>query len=150
MSFVLKNVSKSYIQNKKEIKVLKNINLVFPDKGIVCITGKSGSGKTTLMNLMTRIDKQSSGEIFYQGIDISKLNEKKLCLFRNQETGIVFQHFNLLMDETVLENILLPKAIGDKSGENEELNALLHQVGFDKNILLKRVKDLSGGEKQRV
>ena len=150
MSFVLKNVSKSYIQNKKEIKVLKNINLVFPDKGIVFITGKSGSGKTTLMNLMTRIDKQSSGEIFYQGINISKLNEKKLCLFRNQEIGIVFQHFNLLMGETVLENILLPKAIGDKSGENEELNALLHQVGFNKTILLKRVKDLSGGEKQRV
>lgn len=151
MTFVLKKVNKSYFNKKIEHKVLKNINLTFPEKGLVFICGKSGSGKTTLLNLLTKIDKQTSGDIFYKGTKINKLNEKETCVFRNKEIGIVFQSFNLIDDKNSLENILMPRNIFKKKEEiNLKVDDLLKKVGLEKEVLFKDVKDLSGGEKQRI
>lgn len=149
MLYEIKNLSKTFNQSER---ALHNINLTFESNGLICISGKSGSGKTTLLNMLSLLDIPTSGSVCFHGEDISKWNNKRKEIYLNKEIGILFQHYQLLEDQTVLYNIALPALV---SGQKEEYafktaKKLLSLFGFDKNIHSQPVCNLSGGEKQRI
>ena len=146
----LLNLSKSFSVNKK-VKVLKKINFKFRLGKIYSLMGPSGSGKSTLLNLVSLIDRPSSGLIKYFGNQIDYNKNKLNDLFRANNIGIIYQQDNLLNDFTALENVYLASlAAGSKKVEAiNKAKQILKSVG-----LLKRLdhypSELSGGEKQRV
>ncbi len=146
----LLNLSKTFF-SKKNVKVLKKINFKFRLGKIYSLMGPSGSGKSTLLNLISLIDRPSSGLIKYFGNQINYNKNKENDLFRADNIGIIYQQDNLLTDFTALENVYLASlAAGNKKVEAiNKAKHILKSVG-----LLKRLdhypSELSGGEKQRV
>ena len=126
--------------------VLNDVNLT-ADKGhFIAILGHSGSGKSTLLNVLSSILTPASGKVFYDGEDISSLSKKKIAELRRDKIGFVFQHYMLLPNLTVKENIMLGAKEDTSEDELKELCALL---GIEK-YLEKYPYMLSGGEQQRV
>src|SRR5690625_1865164 len=105
------NIKKSYGNKFNRTEVLKGIDLSLGKGEFVSIMGASGSGKTTLLNVLSSIDKVTSGHIYIDGFDFTSLKDKKLADFRKTDLGFIFQEYNLLDTLTVKENIMLPLAI---------------------------------------
>lgn len=128
---------------------MKNINYEFELGKIYAIRGKSGSGKTTLLSLISGLEVNYEGEIFYEGSDLKKMD---LDHYRNTDIGIVFQSYNLLPHLTALENIILSMDISHIKVDNnkEEALRLMESVGLNRNQANRRILKLSGGEQQRV
>jgi len=147
----LKNITKSF-KNGDYSFSLKEINLSFSSPSLVAIIGKSGSGKSTLGNLIGAILTPDEGQIYFNGEIIDKSSSKKLAEYRNQHIGFVFQHYNLIEEKSVIDNVMFPCLINDKDKKyaRREAEILLKNIGFDENFYAKRVSSLSGGEKQRV
>ena len=146
----LKNLTKTFTA-KQNIKVLKKINYKFKLGKIYSLMGPSGSGKSTLLNLISLIDRPSSGLIKYQGKQVSFNKNEDNDLFRAKIIGIIYQQDNLLTDFTALENVYLASlaaGIQKKYAENKA-KSLLKTVGLS-NRLDHYPAELSGGEKQRV
>ena len=149
----LHNVSRFYRISKNEEKyVLRDISLSFPHRGLVSILGKSGCGKSTLLNIIGKIDKPSEGVVYFNNKDISKLNEKKTTVFRNQIISYIFQHYHLLESQTAIYNVMLPALISGDTYKVARRKAenLLSSFSIDKSLHDKRCADLSGGEKERI
>ena len=147
------NVSRKYaIKGKEDFYALKNVTLMFASTGFVSIVGRSGSGKSTLLNLIGRIDKESSGEIIIDNKSISNLKGTKLSKYYKDHVGILFQQYNLLEDETVLFNVMLPLLINGRKVKETKTKAeeLLKQINIKEELFCKKASLLSGGEKQRV
>ena len=146
----LSNLTKTYLA-QKNIKVLKKINFKFKFGKIYSLIGPSGSGKSTLLNLLSLIDRPSSGLIRYQGKQIDFKKNKENDLFRANNIGIVYQQDNLLNDFTAIENVYLSSlAIGIKKEEAKfKAKNILKIVGLS-NRLYHYPTELSGGEKQIV
>lgn len=142
-----KNIKKQY----GSIEVLKGVDIHIKESEVVSIVGSSGAGKTTLLTILGTLDKPSSGEIVFNGVNITSLNEKKLAAFRNQHIGFVFQFHHLLPEFTAIENICIPAFINKISKKEAELkaNKLLDLLGLTHRINHKP-SELSGGEQQRV
>jgi lipoprotein-releasing system ATP-binding protein len=156
MLLELKNVSKQYSSPDGVTDVpyiLKDVALQVNSGETVAITGPSGSGKSTLLNIIGALDKPTSGQVFLDGRDISKLHDKELTTVRNRQIGFVFQLHHLLPQCTVLENVLiptLPDADRSRKGEAEiRAKYLLERIGL-KDRFYYRPGRLSGGERQRV
>ncbi|MEM5853095.1 MAG: ABC transporter ATP-binding protein [Candidatus Aenigmatarchaeota archaeon] len=147
----LKNVSKIYKMDEVEVVALKDVNLKIMEKEFVAIIGPSGSGKSTLLHLIGLLDKPTSGKVFLDGIDTSKLKDKQLARLRGEKIGFVFQFFNLYPTLTALENVELPMIIAEKNKKESEKRAieLLKKVGLEKRAD-HLPSQLSGGERQRV
>ncbi len=147
----LKNVHKIYDMGENKVKALNDISLEIREGDFVALMGPSGSGKSTAMNLVGSLDVPTSGKIFLDGNDISKLTESDLAQIRGKKIGFIFQSFNLIPNLTAIENVMLPmmfqgKTIEERQKKGEELLALVE---------LKERKDhypnqLSGGQQQRV
>ena len=145
----LVNVSKIFKTSYKEKnKVIKDINLKLPNKGLVFVVGKSGSGKTTLLSLIGGLEKVSGGNIFVNNIDITKLKHSKLDGYRNNIAGYIFQDYQLIENLTIFENIKMMLDFKNEVNYQKVLNAL-KQVGLE-GYESRFPKELSGGEKQRV
>jgi putative ABC transport system ATP-binding protein len=141
----LDNVYKSF--DKEKTYILNNVNFIVEDGDFIAIMGKSGAGKTTLLNILGTIDTLSSGKYTYNNINLDKMNEKSLAEFRNKNIGIVFQDYNLIMEYSVKQNILLPKIFAkDKNNNIDEIARKLDIT----SLLERKAKFLSGGEQQRV
>ena len=146
----LLNINK-YFENQKKIKVLKKVSYKFKKGKIYSLIGPSGSGKSTLLNLLSLIDRPTSGTINIGNEVINFSNSTKNDLLRANKIGIIYQQDNLLPDFTTLENVYLASlaAGNDKELSISKANKLLKKVG-----LLNRSNhfpsELSGGEKQRV
>jgi lipoprotein-releasing system ATP-binding protein len=142
-----KNIRKQY----GSLEVLKGVDVHIKPSEVVSIVGSSGAGKTTLLTILGTLDKVTSGEIIFNGVNITSLNEKKLAAFRNQHIGFVFQFHHLLPEFTALENICIPAFINKTSKKDAELkaNGLLDLLGL-KNRAGHKPSELSGGEQQRV
>lgn len=153
MFIELKNISKGYkTSNGKDFFALSNINLSLNKSGFLAIIGRSGSGKTTLANIIAFYDFDFVGSIYVSGKKISSLSKKEKQLFRDKNVGMVFQQYHLLMEEDVVSNISLPLLI---SGEKKEIAIdktvkVLEKISFPKKLYYEKVKNLSGGEQQRV
>ncbi len=146
----LKNLSKTFFE-KKNIKVLKKINYKFELGKIYSLMGPSGSGKSTLLNIISLIDRPSSGSIKFQNRIIDFKNNKKNDLFRANNIGIIYQQDNLLPDFTALENVYLASLASglEKEKAKNKAKIILKKVGL-LNRLDHYPNELSGGEKQRV
>ena len=129
--------------------VLKDISYEFEKGKMYCIVGKSGAGKTTLLSLLSGLAKPSSGDIFYDGKSIAKIDK---YTFRSKFIGVVFQSFNLITKYTALENVVLSMDIAGYKTKNKKARALelLQSVGLDEEEANRRVLKLSGGQQQRV
>lgn len=147
-----KNLTKVYRTAVDEVKVFENVNVEIRTGSAVAIVGQSGRGKTTLLNVLSGLDRPTSGEVFYNGIRMDNLKEESLSDFRNQNVGFVFQHHYLLEDFTAIDNILIPLRIGMK--EKDDVSAKAAKGWMDALGLKKRYHhypdQLSGGERQRV
>ncbi len=142
-----KQIKKKY----GELEVLKGVDLHIKPSEIVSIVGSSGAGKTTLLTILGTLDKPTSGEIEFNGVNITSLTEKKLAQFRNQHIGFVFQFHHLLPEFTALENVCIPAFINKISKKEAEHDAmeLLNLLGL-KGRASHKPSELSGGEQQRV
>lgn len=154
MSFLrLSNATRKYVlDDEKERIALNNVSISFPETGLVAIVGKSGSGKSTIINLISLLDKPTSGSVYFKDDEINKWTQKKKDYFHNQNIGIIFQHYNLLENETVLFNVMLPMLIAGKTAKHAERDAikLCESINFSPGLYHHKCKDLSGGEKERV
>lgn len=144
----LENVGYKY-KDSKDDYVFSNINFEFEKGKVYAIKGKSGAGKTTLLSLICGLDKKYDGNIYYQNKNLKKLD---LDRYRNNDIGIVFQSYNLLVHMNAIENVVLSMDINGIKEKNKNKVALeyLKQVGLDSNQAKRRVLKLSGGEQQRV
>ncbi len=141
-----KNVNKIYKMGEVEIKALNNTSFTIDKGELVVILGPSGAGKTTLLNILGGMDNATSGEVFIDGIDITKLNRKKLIQYRRNDIGFVFQFYNLIQNLTALENVELAVEL---CKDHLSPNKVLNNVGLD-NRKNNFPSQLSGGEQQRV
>lgn len=145
------DVSKTYNDAGREIKVLDGINFSLASGESIAIMGASGSGKSTLLNVLGGLDKASSGHVYLQGKSLADFSDKELSQFRNRHLGFVYQMHHLLMEFTALENVAMPLLIrGEKKAAAEKQALLiLEKVGLAERLTHKP-SALSGGERQRV
>ncbi len=140
----IKNITKAFGDNE----VLKGVNINVEEKEVICIIGASGSGKSTLLRTINQLEKMDSGEILFEGNNISELDINKY----RQEVGMCFQSFNLFNNKNVLGNCILPLIKVKKMKKEEATEIALEQlekVGMSK-FASQKVTTLSGGQKQRV
>ena len=151
MLLKVEDLHKSYSLSKRDIPVLKGVNLELGQGEIIAIMGKSGAGKSTLLNIIGTLDKPQKGIIEFNGENILKYSEKQLANFRNKNIGFVFQFHYLLPEFTALENIMLPGLI---RGENmpdlrDRAKKILDMIELGDREE-HRSGELSGGEQQRI
>ena len=145
------NIEKYYGNKSNITKAINNISFTVEEGEFIGVMGASGSGKTTLLNCISTIDKVSSGHIFINNNDITKLNTKKIAKFRREELGFIFQDFNLLDTLTCYENIALALTISRVN--HKEIDSRVKEVASKLGIieiLNKYPYEVSGGQKQRV
>lgn len=146
-----RQVSKTYDTPTGGRTVLRDVSFQVPRGRTVSIVGRSGSGKSTLLNLAAGIDAPSSGRIYIEDQEISRLSDRRRTLLRRRKVGLIFQFFHLLSHLTVLENVFLPELIAGGQYEDFRRRALdlLEKVGLDDRSE-DNIQKLSGGEMQRV
>jgi len=144
-------IYKSYGNKLNKQDVLKGLDLTIEQGEFVSIMGPSGSGKTTLLNVLSSIDKVSSGTITIDGKEITRMKEKQLAEFRKYHLGFIFQEYNLLDTLTVKENILLPLSITKtaKREADQKFFAVASELGIAE-MAGKYPNEISGGQKQRT
>ncbi len=145
-----KNIHKHF----NDLHVLKGVDLAIQKSEIVSIVGSSGAGKTTLLQILGTLDRPSKDfqeSILIDGMEVTRLSEKKMAKFRNENIGFIFQFHQLLPEFNALENVCLPGMIAGKSKKqlDKEASALLDYLGVLHRKLHKPT-ELSGGEQQRV
>ena len=143
------NLSKSFFVDNNKIEVLDNISLSIERGDLVALSGRSGAGKSTLLQILASLDAPSSGSIKYDDKLITSFNNSDLSNIRLNNFGFVYQFHHLLEDLTVIENILIPLEISNKSVDKSEVIKIIDEVGLSNRINHHPWK-LSGGEKQRV
>lgn len=145
------NIEKYYGTKKNLTKAIDNMSFDIDEGEFTAIMGASGSGKTTLLNCISTIDKVSSGHIYMNKKDITRLKGNALNKFRRDELGFIFQDFNLLDTLTAYENIALALSIQNINSKeiDKRVNAIAEKLGII-SLLTKYPYQLSGGEKQRV
>ncbi|HUV53586.1 MAG TPA: ABC transporter ATP-binding protein [Candidatus Krumholzibacteriaceae bacterium] len=142
---------KTYMQGGRPLEVLKGLSLTVEPGEFTAIMGPSGSGKSTLLNMIGALDRPTSGKVYINGVDLSKLNDNQVAELRNKEIGFIFQFFNLIPRMDARGNIELPMAIAGVSRSERHKRAfhLLEMVGLGDRADHKP-SQLSGGEQQRV
>ena len=148
----LRQVVKEYGSLAGGVVALKGIDLQVKKGEFAVITGKSGAGKTTLVNMITGLDKSTSGEIWVDGTPVHKLGAEKAARWRGQNVGVVFQSFELLPTLTVLQNVMLPMDFAHKGSIRQQRKRAMHlleQVGIAEHAH-KLPSAVSGGQQQRV
>ena len=145
------NLQKDFKNNRNTFKILKDINLDVKEGEFLSIMGPSGAGKTTLLNILSTIDKPTSGKVYYENKDINKISNKELSKFRRDNIGFIFQDYNLLDSMSVEDKIALPLVIANEkqSKIKSEIIKLSKFFGIEAH-LKKYPYELSGGQKQRV
>ncbi|MFR2891130.1 ABC transporter ATP-binding protein [Peptoniphilus grossensis] len=142
------NLTKVYDAEVK-VEALVDVNFNLSKGDLVAIIGDSGSGKSTFLHLLAGVDKPSSGDIFIEDKNITKLNREDLTIFRRRNIGVIYQFFNLIPNINVKKNILLPILLDDKKVDQEYFDEILSILGI-KDKLNRFPRELSGGEQQRV
>jgi len=148
----LNDVVKTYETGAGDVTVLKNITLQLQAGEFVSIVGPSGSGKSTLLNMITGIDRPTSGEVHVSGEAVHAMNENQLARWRGRHIGVIFQFFQLLPTLTIAENVILPMDFCSMYHKRERVERAMHLldlVGIAEHAD-KLPSALSGGEQQRA
>ena len=149
-----KDLCKTYVIDKRQNNVLKNVNLEVKEGEMVAIMGPSGSGKSTLLYAISGMDRATSGQVLFEGKDLTKLSEKELAKIRLDEMGFIFQQMYMMKNLTILDNIVLPAAESKKSKESREEKQergeqLMRKMGII-DIADNDINEVSGGQLQRA
>jgi len=148
----IRDLDKVYTTGKMDFHALKGVDLSINEGEMVAIVGPSGSGKSTILNMITGIDRPTSGSVLIDGNSIERMKEDKLAKWRGENIGIVFQFFQLFPTLTALENVMLPMDLARKGSVKERRQKAvrnLELVGLG-DKLQNLPSELSGGEQQRV
>lgn len=148
----LRNVVKTYRTAAGDLIALKNINAEFERGEFVGIIGKSGAGKSTLVNMVTGVDRLTSGEVIVDGTSVHRLNENQMALWRGLNVGVVYQSFELLPMLSLIDNVMLPMdfcGLYKPRKSQERARQLLTRVGLEEHMRKPPTK-ISGGQQQRV
>lgn len=145
----VENLTKTYGSDENLVHAVNDVSFSVEKGEFVAIVGASGSGKSTLLHLIGGVDRPTSGKIFVDGNDISKMNDDKLAVFRRRQVGIVYQFYNLIPILTVEENITLPCDLDGRGVDRERLEMILDSFGL--RARRKHLPNqLSGGQQQRT
>lgn len=145
----VENLTKTYVSGENLVHAVDDVSFSVEKGEFVAIVGASGSGKSTLLHLIGGVDRPTSGKIFVDGNDISKMNDDKLAVFRRRQVGIVYQFYNLIPILTVEENITLPCDLDGRGVDRERLEMILDSFGL--RARRKHLPNqLSGGQQQRT
>lgn len=145
----VENLTKTYGSGENLVHAVDDVSFSVEKGEFVAIVGASGSGKSTLLHLIGGVDRPTSGKIFVDGNDISKMNDDKLAVFRRRQVGIVYQFYNLIPILTVEENITLPCDLDGRGVDRERLEMILDSSGL--RARRKHLPNqLSGGQQQRT
>ena len=147
----VENVTKQFRQGDRKVAALAGVSLEVPQARFLAIMGASGSGKSTLLHLMAGLAVPDSGQVLVNGVDLSKMNDRELTLFRRRHIGLVFQSFNLIPTLTAEENILLPLMLEGRNGDagRAKVEQLMQSLAIG-DRRTHRPDAMSGGEQQRV
>lgn len=147
----LNDIKKTYVTGDLKIEALKGVNLSFRASEFVAILGPSGCGKTTLLNIIGGLDQYTSGDLIIAGKSTKEFKERDWDVYRNHRIGFVFQSYNLIPHQTILENVELALTIAGIGKEERQKRAkdALDKVGL-KGLYKKKPGQLSGGQCQRV
>lgn len=150
-NILIEKLYKSFNNGTEQLSILTDLNLVIEPNTRVILTGSSGSGKSTLLNLISGMDRLTSGSIIVDNQPVHKLDENALASFRSKSIGLIFQFHYLLKDFTAEENVMLPAYMTgmDKTEAMDRARQLLIEVGLGER-LNHIPSSLSGGERQRV
>lgn len=145
------DLKKSYKMGLITVHALRGVNLKIRHGEMISVVGPSGSGKSTLLNMLGALDTPTSGKIFIDDVDISRMGERALARFRNRKIGFIFQSYNLIDRSKVTKNVELPAIVADmpKKLRDRRVHELLDLVGLGDKAN-RRPNALSGGEQQRV
>lgn len=145
----VENLTKTHGSGENLVHAVDDVSFSVEKGEFVAIVGASGSGKSTLLHLIGGVDRPTSGKIFVDGNDISKMNDDKLAVFRRRQVGIVYQFYNLIPILTVEENITLPCDLDGRGVDRERLEMILDSFGL--RARRKHLPNqLSGGQQQRT
>lgn len=145
----VENLTKTYGSGENLVHAVDDVSFSVEKGEFVAIVGASGSGKSTLLHLIGGVDRPTSGKIFVDGNDISKMDDDKLAVFRRRQVGIVYQFYNLIPILTVEENITLPCDLDGRGVDRERLEMILDSFGL--RARRKHLPNqLSGGQQQRT
>ncbi len=150
----VRDLCKTYIVNKRQNNVLKNVNFSITEGEMVAVMGPSGSGKSTLLYTVSGMDTVTAGDVTFCGRNLAKMGEKELADLRLDEMGFIFQQMYMLKNLTVLDNILLPAVQSKKSQESraeivERAQQLMRRLGIIE-IADNDINEVSGGQLQRA
>lgn len=149
----IKDLCKTYVVDKRQINVLKNVNLKVDEGEMVAIMGPSGSGKSTLLYSISGMDQATSGKVRFDGTDITEVKENELAEIRLDKMGFIFQQMFMMKNLTILDNILLPAFESKKGGSREEKirkgEDLMRKLGII-DIADNDINEVSGGQLQRA
>ena len=145
----LTEVNKTYHGLSTPTKALQNCSLKIMPSTFSCIIGKSGCGKSTLLNAIGGLIPVDSGSILVKDHELTKLDQRELSRFRREHIGFIFQFFNLLQEQTVMENLMLPFDLNGERVDQAFVNEVIQYLDLNK-LVDKFPFELSGGEQQRV
>jgi putative ABC transport system ATP-binding protein len=144
-----RGLSRTYGKGGATVHALRDVDLDIAAGGFTAIMGPSGSGKSTLMHILAGLDQPTAGSVTIDGVDITRLKERKLTQLRRDKIGFIFQSFNLLAMLTADENIVLPISLARRRADEAWRRSVIEAVGLS-DRLTHRPAQLSGGQQQRV
>lgn len=143
------DLKKTYGKGDTTVTALGGVSFSVEKGEFVAIVGASGSGKSTLMHLIGGVDRPTSGSVIVDGIDIYRLSESELAIFRRRNIGLIYQFYNLIPTLTTEENIMLPRLLDNRKPDEAKLRTILETTGLTERIR-HLPGELSGGQQQRV
>lgn len=149
-----KDLCKTYVINKRQNHVLRNVSFSIEEGEMVAVMGPSGSGKSTLLYTVSGMDRATAGTVLFEGKDLMSLNGNELAALRLNEMGFIFQQMYMMKNLTILDNIVLPAIQSKKSRETRQEKmkrgeALMHKLGISE-VADNDINEVSGGQLQRA